>query len=157
MVHEALKVETLMESAADHYRRLGTTSLCSGLALECLVSFEKYRKTEGNSALKTTIPECQKFVTYTIAAIKEEEAPYSIRRIYRELLARKSVDKKNLLKGWQTVQGVILNIQENKKPDEKHIRDSISFLKTAISEFNDIGEHLEKKLYASSWSTRELV
>lgn len=148
----------VMESAADHYRHLGATSLCSGLTIECLLSLEKYRATRNSSALRPTIPECQKFIQNTLAALKEEEnTPYSIKRIYRELLTRKKVNKEDFLEGWKNVDEVISKIQKGEEPEERHIILSIKFLMKTISEFNDISEYLEKKLYASSWFTRELL
>jgi hypothetical protein len=149
-------METMMESAADHYRHLGATSLCSGLAVECLISLEKYRVTKNPSALRPTIQECQMFIKQTIAALKEEKAPYLVRRVYKELLDKNNASKDGLLRGWQTIDSVISEIRQGHEPDEKRIDECIKFLKTIISQFNDISEHLEKKLYASSWFTREL-
>ncbi|MEM3697610.1 MAG: hypothetical protein QXQ94_08960 [Candidatus Bathyarchaeia archaeon] len=149
-------METIMESAADHYRHLGATSLCSGLAIECLISLEKYRVTKNQSALRPTISECQIFIKQTIAALKEEKAPYLVRRVYRELLDKNNTSRDGLLRGWQAVDDIISEIRQGHEPDEKRIDECIKFLKTIISQFNDISEHLEKKLYASSWFTREL-
>jgi len=149
---------TVMESAADHYRHLGATSLCSGFAVECLLSLEKYRATKKPSALRSTIPECQGFIQNTLAALKEEgNAPYSIRRAYRELLAKKKVDKKRFMEGWKNVGEVISKIQKGERPKEEYVVSSIKFLIKTVSGFNDVNERLEKKLYASSWFTRELI
>ncbi|HML01845.1 MAG TPA: hypothetical protein VK487_00560 [Candidatus Bathyarchaeia archaeon] len=151
-------MEIVMESTADHYRRLGATSLCSGFAVECLVSIEKYHTKKTPSALGSRAPECQKFIEHTIAALKEEaEAPSSIRRVYRELVTKKSINKRQLLAGWQNVLNVVVKIQQDQEPKEIQLNDSIKFLKGTITDFNDISEHLEKKLYGSSWSTRDLI
>jgi hypothetical protein len=96
------------------------------------------------------------FIKQTIAALKEEKAPYLVRRVYKELLGKNNASKDGLLRGWQTIDSVISEIRQGHEPDEKRIDECIKFLKTIISQFNDISEHLEKKLYASSWFTREL-
>jgi hypothetical protein len=144
-----------MESAADYYRHLGATSFCSGFSVECMLTLEKHRNGKQGDKPKANITNCKQFTGRTIAALKDEEnAPLSIKRIYKELIEQKKLDKQALLDGWQAVDYALTKIENNEITDEKKISASIKFLMERIAEFNHISENVEKKLYASSWCTR---